>query len=393
MYRYHTVLAMCLAIVSLLAGSAPTAAQTARTDWVRLAIAPSEAERGTLDFRVAATPGPWSAIRLEIKGGDITITAVRIAYVGGARYTETRIIPLLEGERTRPLDPGPGRTVERVEIDYRRDTPTGRAATIELWAKTADVGTGDTPAVSSDRPAAERSAPATAGEILLATSRVSYRDTSGAFPVGDVGRFSRFRVRVSDNEVFITDARIYLADGDVRTLPLNARVAAGNSSPWIPVASDSFVQRIELTYASRPSFRGRARIELVGELAEGWLGPSGPGRDFNGGWVLLGAQTAGFVGFDRDLVPVGANEGGFRELRVTVRDRAVTLDELRIVYETGGAQVIRVARRIDAGQTFGPTTVDPSRPIREIRARYRSRYFDRKATGWRPAIVEVWGRH
>ena len=391
MRRRHHVWAIGLAAMALclLAATAPLEAQTNRKDWVRLGVASPDAERGTLDLQVAAASGAWAATRIEVKGGDLTVTSITIQYAGGARFTEARVIALLEGERTRPLDLGPARRIEKVEIAYRRETPSARVATVEVWA----LRGGDAPSQPTVAAVAPSSARPANQELLLGTARVAYRDTAGGFDVGESGRFARLRLRAFENEVFIAGARVFYANGESETVDVNARVSADEASPWIPVKSDAFIRRVEFAYRSRPSFRGQARVELVGELADGWLGPRGLGRYYNGGWVLLGAQTAGFVGFDRDLVPVGRNEGGFQSLRVTVRDRAITLDELRIVYETGGVQVIRIERRIRAGQTFGPVAVDPSRPIREIRARYRSRYFDRKATSWRPAIVELWGEH
>lgn len=100
-------------------------------------------------------------------------------------------------------------------------------------------------------------------------------------------------------------------------MPKNSR------TNWIDLKGDRFIKEIQLVYRSEPSFRGQARIEVFGKYAPGWLGPQGEGRKYNQGWVLLGAQTAGFVGFDKDVIPVGANEGGFKRIRVTVRDRAI----------------------------------------------------------------------
>ena len=41
--------------------------------------------------------------------------------------------------------------------------------------------------------------------------------------------------------------------------------------------------------------------------------------------------TAGFIGFEKDVIPVGKNEGGFRQIRLKVRDRSITLREIRVV--------------------------------------------------------------
>jgi hypothetical protein len=149
-----------------------------------------------------------------------------------------------------------------------------------------------------------------------------------------------------------------------------------------------------MVYRSKPNFKGQARIEVLGQYAEGWLGPQGEGRKFNQGWVLLGAQTAGFIGFDKDTIPVGKNEGGFKKIRVTVKDRAITLNELRIVYSSGQEDVVPVKAKIEAGSTYGPIDLKGgTRSIKEIQARYRSRFIDKEARGKGMAVVEVWGQH
>ena len=111
--------------------------------------------------------------------------------------------------------------------------------------------------------------------------------------------------------------------------------------------------------------------------------------------MLLGAQTAGFVGFDKDLIPVGKNEGGFRKIRVTVRDRAITLNEVAVVFTDGTQEVIPVRTRVDAGGTYGPVDLKGEKRISidRIEAKYRSRFFDASARGKGAAIVEVWGQH
>ena len=131
---------------------------------------------------------------------------------------------------------------------------------------------------------------------------------------------------------------------------------------------------------------------MFGQFADGWLGSAGEGRKYNQGWVLLGAQTAGFVGFDSDTIPVGRNEGGFKKIRLTVKDRAITLKEVRVLYESGAEDVIPLNNtRIDAGSTFGPVDLKgaSARAIKEIQAKYRSRIFDKGAKGKGAGIVEV----
>jgi hypothetical protein len=109
-------------------------------------------------------------------------------------------------------------------------------------------------------------------------------------------------------------------------------------------------------------------------------------------------QTAGFTGFDRDTITVGQNEGGFSQLRVIARDRAITLREIRVVFFSGPDEVFQMRERVDPGTPYGPLEFKGGRAaIKEIQARYRSRYDLAKGLknlfDGTSAVVEIWGRH
>ena len=80
---------------------------------------------------------------------------------------------------------------------------------------------------------------------------------------------------------------------------------------------------------------------------------------------------------------------------VTVRDRAITLNELKVFYTDGSDETVPVRTRVDAGGTYGPIDLSGQRkqPIDHIEAKYRSRFFDSSAKGKGSAIVEIWGQH
>ena len=139
----------------------------------------------------------------------------------------------------------------------------------------------------------------------------------------------------SKNDIFITDLKAVYDDGDSETLLTDAKIDTNRKTDWIPLKRKDFIKEIQLVYRSKPDFKGQARVEVFGEYADGWLGPNGEGRKYNDGWVLLGTDTAGSIGFDKVKIPVGKNDGGFKQLRVSVKDRDITMTDLAVVYADG----------------------------------------------------------
>ena len=140
----------------------------------------------------------------------------------------------------------------------------------------------------------------------------------------------------------------------------------------------------------KPEFKAQARIELLGKYTDGRLAPDGEGRKFH---QMLGAARRPDGRLHRLLqgvIPVGKNAGGIRKIRVTVKDRAITLNELRIIYGSGQEDVIPVKAKIEAGSTYGPIELKGgTRCIKEVQARYRSRFIDKDARAEGVATVEI----
>jgi CBS domain-containing protein len=234
------------------------------------------------------------------------------------------------------------------------------------------------------------------GDVLFGAQYVGFLTDRDVIRVGnEIGKFAKIRLRVLENDIHINELKVVYANGESDTLAVDADIPKNSRTNWIDLRGDRFIKEIQMVYRSRPSFNGQARIEVFGQYAPGWLGPQGEGRKYNQGWVLLGAQTAGFVGFDKDIIPVGSNEGGFRRIRVTVRDRAITLNEVKVIYVDGIEESIPVRTRVDAGGTYGPIELkgEKRQAIDHIEAKYRSRFFDSSARGKGAAIVEIWGQH
>jgi len=387
-------------------------AQNLEGDWVKIGTHKVDVtkDRDTID--VSKSSGKFRALRLNSKDGDIVMSRVQVLYGNGAVHNEDRKIVLNEGERTKPINPAnEDRFVDQINLSV---VPSKGSAVLDIYGlqtregakakrasndknKPVDKAVSDV-ATKPTKPVATTAVPGTLtefGDVLFGSQYVGFGLDRDVIRVGaEIGKFDKVRLRILDNDIFIKELKVVYANGETDDLVVNADIKQNSRTQWFGLKGDRFIKEVQMVYRSKPSFKGQARIEVLGQYADGWLGPNGEGRKFNQGWVLLGAQTAGFVGFDKDVIPVGKNEGGFRKVRVTVKDRAITLNELRVIYASGQEDVVPVKAKIEAGSTYGPIDLKGgTRAIKEIQARYRSRFIDKDARGKGMATVEVWGQH
>ena len=386
--------------------------------WKKLATQDIDLSRSQDSIDLMSARGKYKALRIYAKREAIFLDNVKIVY-GLARYhNEDRGIKLLPGERTRPINPtATGRFINRIELSYRRRPGARRSSRLVIWGlqaprdakavrlrdkvkqKMADIktrafaggGGAPNPVIESD-----------SGTVFFGLKTVDFGLDHDVIEVGrQIGKFDKIRLHVKNNDIFINEIKVVYGNGNANVFAFDGQVKAGSRSRWLKLDGDRFIKRIELNYRSKPDFRGRARVEVYGQYAGGWLNPGGKGQKFNRGWVYLGGQSPLFfsirkgLGYDRDTVEVGRNKGGFRKIRVDVRNRAITLREMTVVYGDGTVDIIPVKKKISGGESYGPVDLqgEGKRAIKEIQVRYRSRIFDRKAQGKSYAFVEFWGKH
>ena len=141
-------------------------------------------------------------------------------------------------------------------------------------------------------------------------------------------------------------------------------------------------------------------MEIWGEYADSWFQPgsgSGAFATANNGWLYLGGQSPLFVsirrglGFETDVVSVARNRG-FRSLRLDVKNRAITLNRIKVIYSDESSDVFGERQRVAGGSSFGPVELKPGRPVKQIEISHRSRIFDSQAEGSGYAFVEFWAK-
>jgi hypothetical protein len=418
------------ATAALVAGAASSA--LAQDQWVLLGKK-QIATNGSKDsdaIDVSEAKGGFKAIRLKAKEAYIEINNVEVLYAGAPTHNEKRSMYMNPNDNTRPINPAASgaQFPERVTVSFkpsREPTPT----LIEIYGlQTSDTARAARPAGGAPSAApAQKSAAATVpaapapvsksvptaptapakapiapgqqnelGDVLFGSQTVGFGVDRDVIRVGaDVGKFDKIRMRVLDNDIFVRSMRVVYADGTADEVAYNADIKSNSRTRWIDLKGDRFIKEIQMIYNSRPNFKGRAFVEVYGQYAEGWLGPQGEGKKYNQGFVLLGAQSAGFTIDRNDKINVGKNEGGFRKIRVNVKDEAITLFEVRVVYGNGEVDIIPANRtRVDAGGTYGPIDLKGgSRVIQEIRPTYRTRVFQQGGVARGRAVVEFWGQH
>jgi hypothetical protein len=375
--------------------------------WVLISTREVDYGRDVDTIDLARAKGTFTALRFNVKRGAIRVSNIDINYGTGDVSGGTHDIVVGPGERSRPIEiNGEDRAIESITVAYNSNPALKHKAQVEIFAlkgrgyarhahagpATGQVATTPTGAIPAKVPPGGR---LPGGEVLFGAQAVGFGIDRDVIRVGaEIGKFDRVRFRVLENDIFINEMKVIYSDGEPDVLAVDAEVKQNTKTRWFDLGGDRFIREIQFTYRSRPNFRGQARIEVYGDYADNWLGPHGEGRRYNQGWVLLGAQPAGFVGFDNDLIPVGRNEGGFRKIRVAVKDRDITLNELRVIYGNGKEDVLPIKSKVEAGSSYGPLDLQGgTRTIKEIRAKYRSRFFDKDAIGKGAAIVEVWGQH
>ena len=383
-------------------------------------------------------PGRFRGIRVyALDGSAVDISKIDVFYSDGSKFTEDRgrLIRLDQVDtKTRVMGPqnglGPEKFIDQVVMFYKTAPGESRRARVRLVGVTSTAGArairdsgrgpqagnsptaapitaGPTPSTPNRAPPGSVTA---GGDVLFGVQYVGFLIDRDVIRVGtEYGKFDKVRLRVLDNDIFINEMRVIYSNGEPDVLAVAANVPANTRTKWFTLKGDRFIKEIQLVYKSRPGFRGQARVEAYGEYAEGWhgQGPASAGAGYtpsgeafkhaaNRGWLYLGGQQPVFfsvkkgLGYENDIISVARN-WGFNRFRLDVKNRAITLNRLTIVYADGTTDVIPVGAKVDAGSSFGPVNLKP-KPVKEIQVSHRSRLLDSQAASKDYAFVEFWAQ-
>lgn len=423
-------LASALAAILFTTGIGAVDASAQRAKLVRMADTEADLSTGSVTINTSRVPGSFGELRLYNGGSNILIDNVKVYYSDGSVHNENRTINLLRGERTRPIDAGrANKFVDKIVVTYKEVANSRRSAHLVVYgmqdrraarqerprsaiaspakprtpeAQPARVATPTAPAappavekipikytkaVSETRCVGE-------GSLLLRRANVGFGDDRDRLKIGgQAGKFDKIRLCVFGHDIDLLDLKVTFAKGDPLELPYAGLIPAGNRTQAISLKGDRFIDTIDITYKKREGITAFANVEIWGEISEKWIDEES--ELFNDGWVrLTSGQTAGFVGFDTERTPVRAHKRGFNKIRVVTHDRDITLDYVELFFEDGSSQKISANRaKVEPNVGFGPVDIAGGpKKIKDVEARYRSRFFDKEAKGADRATVEVWAK-
>jgi hypothetical protein len=190
------------------------------------------------------------------------------------------------------------------------------------------------------------------------------------------GRFEKLSLQAREGSVFLLEVLVVYANDEVQRFDVRQHLGEGERTRPIDLEGRGrAIKRIEVAARAGRGFRRRAFLDVFGE--------KGRARDE---WELLGQQTVGF-GVDRDVIRVGRREGRFEKILLAVKDNDVEILDLKVFFNRGTPQDVRVREFIRAGARTRPLDLQGGdRLIDRIELVYRSR------PGFRGrAVVEVYG--
>lgn len=213
--------------------------------------------------------------------------------------------------------------------------------------------------------------------VLLGEQRVGFGVDRDVINIGrgeDWYRDRWFRAlhfAAERNDIHMISIRLVYLNGYAEDLRVDRLIRQGTQLAVDLGGQRSFLRQIEMTYRSRPDFRGQAVVRVYGEPVR-FGGPAGPGPA--GRWVELGCQQVNLIGVDRDTIRVGRREGRFKAIRLYARGADVEILDLKVIYAGGEPDDIRVQHFLRAGERTRPLDLRGwERAIRQVDLVYRTR--------------------
>jgi len=243
-------------------------------------------------------------------------------------------------------------------------------------------------------------------------------------------RYRRLKLSVDSNDVHLNRIRLVYFNNYAEDFRVDRTIRENEDYILRLDGERGFLRRIDLSYRSRPSFEGRARVKIYGEPAQYGNRDrddvvAGKRRDRDDvviekerapddivvekdrapddvvveknrdrddvivekdrgdvvaddqdgrRWVELGCRRVAFSGRDRDTIEVGKREGWFRAIRLSAEGNDVEVLRAEVIYGNGSPDELDVRRVLRDGDRSRPYDLrGRERTIERIELVYRQR--------------------
>jgi hypothetical protein len=377
-----------------LAGTALVQVATARADepfdttgWVKLGEQTVDGSHDEDTLRVGRDEGRFTKLMFVVLDDDLYLADVTVTFGNGETFSPETRHYFREGQRTRAIDlPGEARGIRSITLAYgdldedrgdrgdrdrgdrrrgRRYVREGAQPTVEVWGLEA--------ARSSDW--------SDDGWDLLATRRITNRrGTITLRAPRRAGPYDHLSVVVTEGRLRITNVSVRYAKGKRG----RHRLDQDFDQTWRHRQLDLTgqpreIRSITISYVNLGGRRSPATLEVWGRLG---LEPAFDSE----GWTMLGEQSVDGRR-DRDVVPIGRDDGTFRELAFVVVGAPVEMRDIVVHMARGNDFEIDLAQLFPEGRRWGRVDLPGRRAaIDEIELRYGARRGGGRAT------VQIWAR-
>lgn len=347
---------------------------------------PTQLVAGRTDMAIAsfATRDQATTIRFRAIGSDVRLSRIELIY----RDSSTQVLDVRNvlgaGEMTGPISlPRSKVPLKELVVHVLATSPLGEDRKISTFASGGRASAAEAGPQATPR-----------GWVAIGLRRTVFGQNREIIPLGrDKGRFAGLALRARDGAIALKELKIVYAGGETTVASLSKKIEQDGLTPPLRVNSEQTIHEVQVTFDAVPGF-GSARplIELIGAYDPDYIGNQGSVISLNGGWVLLGLQTAAQFKSDSDYV-LGGEFGQFTRLRIVSRNSDAEIRDLHLTLANGPPIALPVNQLLRAGRPSPlielPKTASGEKPaIASITINRKRRSQLRGDT-----IVEVWGQY
>lgn len=227
-------------------GFATFAVSTAEASWDNLGCAEIGRRTDYDVVQVGRREGAFTKIRLDVTGNDVHFDALRVIYGNGKPDNIKIRSEFREGTKSREIDlKGNKRRIDRIEMISRKGFKgRGRGRAQVCFS-------GFSPPVRKQR-----------GWEELGCQTVGFARDRDTIRVGrGEGAFTKIRLAVSGNDVFINNMLIVYGNGKPDRIKVGEMLREGTVTRAVDlIGKRRIIRKIDLVYRARPNFNGKARV-------------------------------------------------------------------------------------------------------------------------------------